>query len=434
VAGCIVAIDVAKTGFYAGIANLAGEVVSIIRFQHPTQTRLFLGVLEALRTAGSPPQVVMEPTGSYGDSIQHHCHVKGFPVFMSSPKHTHDMAEVLDGVPSMHDAKAVVVLAKLHAIRPGRRYDPRTETRRDLRSAVDRRQLYADTLDRYFGRLEALLARCFPELEQHINVRSQHSWMTLLEQFPGPESVAQQPQAAKILLYKASRGALDYRIIEALVDSAKDSLGVPMTGGEKAQLRELVVEIHRLTTEQSRLEKELVGLVRADRVASRLARGFGPALAAAIISYLGDPTEYDSAAALEKAAGLNLKVRSSGKYVGQLKITKRGPGIVRRLLHMAALRYIHQDPVVRAWYRQRKAYTQDLKLKAVVAISRKLIRAAWHVARDDAPFDSTKLFDTRRLKLDSDGLKKPLSSFAAKRTSAAVRTNNSCSADGGAAA
>jgi transposase len=163
VAGWIVAVDVAKTKFYAGTANLAGDVVRIVRFEHPKQTRSFLGVLEALSKAGSPAWVVMEPTGSYGDALRYQCHAMGVPVFMSSPKHTHDMAEVLDGVPSMHDAKAVVVLAKLHAIQPGRQWQPETRERRDLRTVVDRHAMYADTRERLFGRLEGLIARWWPE-------------------------------------------------------------------------------------------------------------------------------------------------------------------------------------------------------------------------------------------------------------------------------
>ena len=36
--GCIVAIDVAKTWFVAAIATAAGEVVKLIKFEHPRQT------------------------------------------------------------------------------------------------------------------------------------------------------------------------------------------------------------------------------------------------------------------------------------------------------------------------------------------------------------------------------------------------------------
>jgi len=48
----------------------------------------------------------MEPTGTYGDALRHQCHALGLPVHMMPPKHSHDFAEVLDGVPSMHDPKA----------------------------------------------------------------------------------------------------------------------------------------------------------------------------------------------------------------------------------------------------------------------------------------------------------------------------------------
>ncbi|NOU33826.1 MAG: hypothetical protein HOO96_38525, partial [Polyangiaceae bacterium] len=36
--GCIVAVDVAKTKFVAAIATAAGQVVRLVRFEHPRQT------------------------------------------------------------------------------------------------------------------------------------------------------------------------------------------------------------------------------------------------------------------------------------------------------------------------------------------------------------------------------------------------------------
>jgi hypothetical protein len=67
---------------------------------------------------------------------------------------------------------------------------------------------------------------------------------------------------------------------------------------------------------------------------------------------------------------------------------------------MAALRLLKDDPVAAAWCRARKGYIAELKIKAVVALMRKLARALWHVARG-ASFDSSKLFDTRRLELST---------------------------------
>jgi transposase len=96
--GCIVAIDVGKTKFVAAIATAAWEVVKLVKFEDPRQTAAVMALLRALQQAGRKPVVVMEPTGTYGDAVRHQCHAMGLAVHMMPPKHSHDFAEVLDGV------------------------------------------------------------------------------------------------------------------------------------------------------------------------------------------------------------------------------------------------------------------------------------------------------------------------------------------------
>ena len=125
----------------------------------------------------------------------------------------------------------------------------------------------------------------------------------------------------------------------------------------------------------------------------------GKTTAAVIVAGVGDPLLYGSPQAFQKSLGLNLKEKSSGKKTGALRITKRGPGVVRMFLWMAALRLIHNDPIIAAWYA--KKVRRDggrFKSKAVVAIMRKLSLALWHVARG-SEFDASKLFDVTRLNL-----------------------------------
>jgi len=43
--GVVVGLDVAKTKFLAAVATQDGEVVEIIRFEHPAKTRVFLNLL-----------------------------------------------------------------------------------------------------------------------------------------------------------------------------------------------------------------------------------------------------------------------------------------------------------------------------------------------------------------------------------------------------
>ena len=104
---CIVALDVAKERFFAALSDVRGNVLRILRFEHPRQTMAMLRLLLELRKKGLDVQVVLEPTGTYGDAVKYQCHRQGLAVYEVSPKRTHDMAEVLDGVPSMHDAKVL---------------------------------------------------------------------------------------------------------------------------------------------------------------------------------------------------------------------------------------------------------------------------------------------------------------------------------------
>jgi hypothetical protein len=130
----------------------------------------------------------------------------------------------------------------------------------------------------------------------------------------------------------------------------------------------------------------------------------GPVCSVAIGALVGPPTEFGNARAFEKAMGLNLKEKSSGNVTGRLSITKRGPGVVRHLLYLAALRMLKDASTIpRAWYRARNSQKAKQSLKAVVALMRKLARALWHVGRG-ATFDPRKLFDTRRLGLSTDAM------------------------------
>jgi len=428
--GCIVAIDVAKTKFVAAVATVAGEVVKLVKFEHPRQTGLFLEQLSILSETGHKPTVVMEPTGTYGDAVRYQCHRRGLAVHMMPPKHTHDFAEVLDGVPSMHDAKAAVVLAKLQVIKPARAWTPDSDERRDMRAWVDQRRLIGRTLAIYYGHLEAMIARHWPEAGTHIDVYRQRSWMALMKALPGPDAIAADPDGAKELLRKASRGHFDKVRLDALVAAAQTTTGVPMTGGEQEKLRAIVEQIELHVQRLAAVDNKLSELVEKNEVLRQMTTVVGPACSAAVGAMVGSPTEFANAGAFEKAMGLNLKEKSSGNVNGRLSITKRGPGEVRHLLYVAALRMLKDvSTIPRAWYRARESHKAKQSLKAVVALMRKLARALWHVGRG-APFDPRKLFDTRRLGLNADAI------ASAKEISAsalATASTQAATCEGGAA-
>jgi transposase len=187
--------------------------------------------------------------------------------------------------------------------------------------------------------------------------------------------------------------------IEAVVASSAYTIGVPMTGQEAEELRDLAartVDLYR-RLEASRRKVERLGQQRPSIQA--MSRAVGKGTATVLVVEGGDPQHYESARQWEKTFGLNLKERSSGKHIGMLKITKRGSGRARKWLYLAALRLIREDQVVRTWYEKKVARDGGKKRKkAIVAVMRKLLRALWHVGRGET-LDTSKLFDVERLGL-----------------------------------
>jgi transposase len=88
--------------------------------------------------------------------------------------------------------------------------------------------------------------------------------------------------------------------------------------------------------------------------------------------------DFHCGAAYRKAMGLNLAERSSGKYKGQLKISKRGSAVVRRWLYLAALRHVRREPT-KTWYARQKKDRRGEGKPAVIALMRKLALALYHV-------------------------------------------------------
>jgi transposase len=393
--GCLISIDVAREKFVFALATLAGEVVRLVRFEHPRETVEFLRLVSALKAAlgtDRPVVAVMEPTGTYGDAIRFQLTRAGVAVHVIAAKATHDSRELFDGVPSMHDGKAAVQLARLFPILSPEVWRDKSEEQRELRALVDERQFELGSMARAYGALEALLARHWPELDTILDVHHAKMPLVLLASYPGPRAVGGADVEVRQLMKK--RGRLASETIERVVTSARTTLGIPMLASEETLLRaraaQLLERWDRIDAIDALIERKL----EQDPHLTLLRRAVGAYTTGVLVSY-SDPRSFRSAKSFEKACGLNLKVQSSGEKAGRLSLTKRGPAVVRQILYLATLRLVAADPIARAWYVGRRSWAEH-KQKALAATMRKLARALWHVARGE-PFDAHKLFDVRRL-------------------------------------
>jgi transposase len=393
----VVAIDVAKTKMMVGFGREDGAVARLVKWTHPLETRAFVEiVMRTARLLAVPVEALMEPTGTYGEPLRALLLANGVHVFMLSPKRVHDAAEVFDGVPSMHDAKACVVIARLHHQGVSRAYVEPSSQRTELRSMVEQRELYHKPLQFYLSRLEALLARHWPEALQDIDVWRNKTPLALLSRYAGPADMLEH--AADVLenIHHLGHGNLMTSQAQRMLRSAEHSVGVAVDEESRHLIRLCATEAMRMRIALDGLDRRIEDVAQQVHATRSIATVIGKITSVVLVAHLGPLTDYASAAALEKACGLNLKIRSSGNYVGRLSITKRGSAVVRHYLYLASLRLIKDDPRVAAWFQARAGFRGGHKLVAIVAVMRKLIRALWHVARGHA-FDSSKLFDERGL-------------------------------------
>jgi transposase len=86
-----------------------------------------------------------------------------------------------------------------------------------------------------------------------------------------------------------------------------------------------------------------------------------------------------------KLAGLDLYEVSSGRHKGQRHISKRGRSLMRKLLFFAAINGVKSNGIMHEPYQQMLQRGMP-KVKALIAISRKLLRVAFALARDNTVY------------------------------------------------
>ena len=242
----------------------------------------------------------------------------------------------------------------------------------------------------FSSQLQQLVWRVFPEFIRVIKHLNSKTALYLLKYYSRPEDIIELGvERLFLLMRKVSRGRYSYEKAKELYDYAENSVG--LKEGVSALLMEIQVLINNIAFQNEHIEKfekeiELVlSKVRQSRYLLSI-KGISSITAAGILGELANFETINSAAEAEKLAGLNLFEISSGKHQGQKRISKRGRHLLRKLLYFAALNVIKHDGVFRDTY-QRYVDDGKPKNKALIAISRKVLRVIFALIRDSKEFD-----------------------------------------------
>lgn len=387
-----VGTDVAKEEMFATLMSRKAQALLLFRWDHLSESRRVVSWFSDMSV-----EVAMEPSGTYGDALRHCLYAAGVPVYRVNPKHTKDSRELFDGVASSHDAKCSSMVAWLHLMGRSTLWEPSSETQRTLSALVQDVAVHESALSAGLNRLEARLARYWPEVLGLLDLDSA-TLLEALKRYGSPAEMANDVGAARALMRRVGGSQLSEEKIDRVLASAQHSLGVAMISAEREMLQELARETRRRQQWVQAAKQRVRAFSRRDPTLSRLSKQVGHVTAAVLVGRLGPLEGYSNSGSLWKACGLNLKEISSGRRQGELGISKRGPGQARQYLYLAVLRWIQVDPWAQAWYASKvQRLGGKRKGRAIVALMRKLLSGLRWVALGE-PFDSSKLFDTQRLK------------------------------------
>ena len=115
--------------------------------------------------------------------------------------------------------------------------------------------------------------------------------------------------------------------------------------------------------------------------------GIGTTTAAALLSEIGDVTQFASARQMAAFAGLDPRVRQSGSSVrGRACLSKAGSSRLRSALYFPALAALRFNPAIAA-LRARLLSAGKVRMLVVGAAMRKLLQIAFGVLKSGKPFD-----------------------------------------------
>ena len=96
------------------------------------------------------------------------------------------------------------------------------------------------------------------------------------------------------------------------------------------------------------------------------------------------------------SGGMDIEIKESGHRIGKAKLSKRGSGLLRRVLSMSALRCIHREDSPFGVYYQRLVQRGRKSGSALMAVMRKMLAVAAHLLRHvEEKYDPSKVCGSR---------------------------------------
>ena len=385
----IVAIDIGKNVHYGYFRGPNACERKPFSFKNTKKSFSYLwNEISKFRCDHDLDEVVVgfESTGPYAEPLFHFLRKKPVKLVQVNPVHTKRIKDLTGNSPNKTDKKDPRVIADVIGLGHALTLIVPQGAAAHLRRLTQARERAIRDRTATINQIQNLVFVVFPEflsVMKNINTKTAGY---LIEHYPTPRDIiALGVEELAAVMRKISRGRLGQERAQELILAAKNTVGI--SEGSQSIFLE-IAHLNAKVKHENRfidtLEKQLAEYLQQIPYSHSIlsVKGFGVVTTAGLIGEVADFKKFDTISEIMKLAGFDLYEISSGKHKGMRRISKRGRPLIRKLLFFAAINTVKSKGIMHEPYKKMQERGMP-KIKALVAISRKLLRIIYALARDD---------------------------------------------------
>ena len=398
----IIGIDIASHRHYAqALTWRKTEVIKGLFFNNERQE--FERFLDWMNRAKEKMEanniiVAMEPTGHYYFALEEYLEALGIEVVIVNARDVNYMGKTYNNDNSKNDPRDAYLIGYLCS---DGRYSVTTRPKEgeyaELRELTNHRDHLVKRQNGSINELHCIFSQIFPEYKK---VKESGISEGLLAVFLELKSLDNIIKAGWEGVYEALKKHKKHQIgrkkAKQIHELARKSIGVKRkVKTTQTVLISLIQEYQFYQNQINTIDEQINELIKGMDAAQRLMEidGIGPVIAATFLAEVGDIANFKSAKQIQKLAGYAIRTNISGETEGSMRITKMGRKRLKKILYQASLSTIGTNKEIKQIYAY---YTQERekplkKMKAVTAISCKLIRIFFSLLKYSHHYDGQKM-------------------------------------------